>query len=163
MKIKALKPFTLRDAETGELTSIACGAIAVVDDTLGASLIDDGLAEAYTLISPTGTVNITENGTVDVTQYASAVVNVGTYTVAFDANGGTGSLDSASTIAGGTVVLPDGTGLSYEGKDFVGWAESASGTEALTSPYKPTGNVTLYAIWEDIPGSESESESTSES
>lgn len=76
MKIKALKPFTMRDAETGALTSIACNAVATVSDTLGAQLISDGLAEEYTLISPTGSVNITENGEVDVTQYATAVVSV---------------------------------------------------------------------------------------
>ena len=76
MKIRALKAFTIRDSETGDLTSIANGAIAEVSDTLGQSLISDGLAEAYTLISPTGSVNITSNGTVDVAEYASAVVNV---------------------------------------------------------------------------------------
>lgn len=76
MKIKALKAFTIRDSETGDLSSIAHGAIAEVSSTLGASLIADGLAEAYTLITPTGTITITENGTVDVTNYASAEVNV---------------------------------------------------------------------------------------
>lgn len=76
MKIRALKPFTLRDAETGALTSIACGAIATITDALGEQLITDGLAEEYTLIEPTGSITITENGEVDVTQYASAVVNV---------------------------------------------------------------------------------------
>jgi hypothetical protein len=58
------------------LTSIACGQIATLDDTLGGQLITDGLAEEYTLIEPTGSITITENGEVDVTQYASAVVNV---------------------------------------------------------------------------------------
>lgn len=76
MKIKALKAFTVRDSETGNLSSIAHGAVAEVSSTLGASLISDGLAEAYTLITPTGSIEITTNGTVDVTQYASAVVNV---------------------------------------------------------------------------------------
>ena len=47
MKIKALKAFTVRDSETGDLSSIAHGAIADVSDTLGQSLIEDGLAEAY--------------------------------------------------------------------------------------------------------------------
>jgi len=76
VKIKALKAFTIRDSETGELIPIAHGGIAEVSDTLGSSLISDGLAEAYTLISPTGSVNISSNGTVDVAEYASAVVNV---------------------------------------------------------------------------------------
>ena len=35
MKVKALIPFTLRDSSTGELTSIACGAIAEVSSELG--------------------------------------------------------------------------------------------------------------------------------
>lgn len=76
MKIRTLKALTIRDSETGNLTSIAHGAIAEVSDTLGGSLITDGLAEAYTLITPTGSIEITSNGTVDVTNYASAVVNV---------------------------------------------------------------------------------------
>lgn len=69
MKIRALKAFTIRDSETGDLTSIANGVFAEVSSTLGDSLIADGLAEA-------GSITITENGTVDVTNYASAVVNV---------------------------------------------------------------------------------------
>ena len=76
MKISALKAFTIRDSETGNLTSIACGGIAEVSDTLGTSLISDGLAEAYILIAPTGSIEITSNGAVDVAEYATAVVNV---------------------------------------------------------------------------------------
>jgi len=76
MKIKALIPFTVRDASTGELTSIACGQVANVTETLGNQLIADGLAEAYTLVEPTGTITITENGVVDVSQYALADISV---------------------------------------------------------------------------------------
>ena len=149
MKIKALKPFTMRDAETGKLTSIACGAVATIDDTVGAQLISDGLAEAYTLISPTGSKNITANGTVDVTEFASAVVNVGTLTITYNANGGTGSVDAQTVIAGNSANLSDGTGLTApEGKEFAGWATTDDATEAdVTSPYTPTSNVTLYAVW----------------
>lgn len=75
-KIQAKIPFTLRDSSTGALTSIADGQIVTVDDTLGASLIADGLAVEFTLITPTGTKSITANGEVDVTAYATANVAV---------------------------------------------------------------------------------------
>jgi len=58
VKIKALKALTIRVSESGDLVgsedeaigklvSIAHGAIAEVPDTVGQSLIEDGLAEAY--------------------------------------------------------------------------------------------------------------------
>lgn len=149
MKIKALKPFTMRDVETGELTSIACGSIAVMDDEVGAQLITDGLAEEYKLIEPTGSKTITANGTVDVTEYASAVVNVGTYTITYNVNGGTGTVDAQVVIAGNSAELNDGTGLTApEGKTFAGWATTNDAeTPDATSPYTATGNVTLYAVY----------------
>ena len=90
MKIEALIPFTMRDNSTGELTSIGCGQVVTVGDTLGNSLIADGLAKEFTLITPTGTKSITENGEdIDVTQYATANVNV--------PNPSTGKLDITGT------------------------------------------------------------------
>lgn len=77
MKIRALKAFTIRDSETGNLTSIANGEIAEVSDTLGSSLISDGLAEAYTLITPTGSIEIFINGVPwNVRDYATADVDI---------------------------------------------------------------------------------------
>lgn len=90
MNVKAIIPFTTRDAVTGELTSVADGSILVVDSETGAQLISDGLAEEYTLITPTGTKNITENGeAIDVTAYAKANVNV--------PNPSTGKIDITGT------------------------------------------------------------------
>lgn len=77
MNVKATIPFTMRNASTGELTSVADGSILVVTDEVGAQLISDGLAEEYTLITPTGTKNISENGqAIDVTEYAKVNVAV---------------------------------------------------------------------------------------
>lgn len=159
MKIIALKPFTYRDSSTGELTSVACGHVADFEDELAQTFISDGFAEEYTLITPTGTKTITENGTVDVTEYASATVNIGTYTVTYNIGDGTGTISPVTVIAGNTVVLNDGATITPpQDKTFVGWAEGESSTEPLESPYKPTGDVTLYAIYEATSQSESQSE-----
>ena len=149
MKIKALKPFTMRNSSTGELTSIACGSIATMTDEVGAQLITEGLAEEYKLIEPTGTKAITLNGTYDITEYASATVNVGVLTVTYNANGGTGSVDPVTVGAGSSVTLSDGTGLTApEGKVFDGWATTNDAESPdVESPYTPTENVTLYAVY----------------
>ena len=77
-----------------------------------------------------------------------------TYTVSFDANGGTGTMAEVTGVSAGAYTLPANGFTAPEGKRFVGWATSAGGTataagEAITI----SDNVTLYAIWEEIPTS----------
>lgn len=75
MYITALKAFTYRDSTTGALTSIGHGTVAEVDSTVGNALISAGLAEAYTLVSPTGKKSITDMTETDVSAYATAQVS----------------------------------------------------------------------------------------
>ena len=72
-----------------------------------------------------------------------------TYTITYNANGGTGTIAPATVTAGESVSLSDGTGLTGpDSKVFKGWATTAEATEPnVTSPYTPTGDVTLYAVW----------------
>lgn len=84
-----------------------------------------------------------------------AVWKLRTYTVVFDANGGTGSMAAMAANAGEAKNLPTCT-MSRTGYKFVGWNTEADGSgdmyddeesvEDLTEENGAT--VTLYAIWE---------------
>ena len=72
-----------------------------------------------------------------------------TYRVTYDLMGGTGSVDDETVTAGESVTLEDGTNITApEGKEFSGWATNTSATTPnVTSPYTPSGDVTLYAVY----------------
>lgn len=74
-----------------------------------------------------------------------------TYRVTFDLMGGTGSIDDADVNAGSSINLDDGTNITApSGKEFLGWATSAEATTPnVTSPYTPSGDITLYAVYGD--------------
>jgi len=71
------------------------------------------------------------------------------YTVTFDMNGGTGSIAPETVNAGDSITLPDGTGIvAPTDMTFAGWARTSSAQSAtVTSPFTPTGDVTLYAVY----------------
>lgn len=73
----------------------------------------------------------------------------GNWTVTYNVNGGTGSIDPVDVEAGKSVVLNDGSTLTApEDKEFAGWAKSSSAQNpTVTSPFTPTGDTTLYAVW----------------
>jgi uncharacterized repeat protein (TIGR02543 family) len=73
-----------------------------------------------------------------------------TYTVTFNANGGSGTVPARTGIEGTSIILPDGSGLSKSGFAFDGWNTNTSGTGVnynAGSSYTITGNITLYARW----------------
>jgi phi13 family phage major tail protein len=72
-----------------------------------------------------------------------------TYTVTYDVNGGTGTLDPVTVNAGESITLNDGTGITPPtDKTFLGWARTSTSQSAtVSSPFTPTADVTLYAVY----------------
>ena len=81
----------------------------------------------------------------------SVVVPVTTYTVKFNANGGTGTMADVTGVPAGAYTLPANGFTAPADKQFKGWSTGASGAVIEGTTYNVTGNVTLYAIWEDKP------------
>ena len=75
-----------------------------------------------------------------------------TYTVSFDANGGSGA-PSAQTKNYGTNLTLSSTVPTRNNYEFLGWATSKARADAGTTDYQPGGtysteaNATLYAAW----------------
>lgn len=72
-----------------------------------------------------------------------------TYTVTYNANGGTGAPGSQTKTYGKTLTLSS-TKPTRTGYEFLGWATSASATSATYSAggsYVNNAAITLYAVW----------------
>ena len=80
-------------------------------------------------------------------------IPVTTYTVSFDANGGTGTMADVTGISG-SYTLPANGFTAPAGQQFKGWATSASGTVITGTSITVSADTTLYAIWEPIPVTE---------
>ena len=79
----------------------------------------------------------------------SVVAPVTTYTVKFNANGGTGTMADVTGVPAGAYTLPANGFTAPAGKQFKGWSTGASGAVIAGTTYNVTGDVTLYAIWEN--------------
>lgn len=107
----------------------------------------NGSGTAYAVNKP---IIITGN----VTLYAQWKIN--TYTITYDANGGSGSNYSVSAnySSSHTVLASSDTNLNYvhDNYEFKGWNTKADGSGAVYSVNDMimiTGNVTLYAQWSE--------------
>lgn len=72
-----------------------------------------------------------------------------TYRITYDLMGGSGSVDDVTVNAGSSTTLEDGTHITPpSNKEFSGWATSPTATTPnVTSPYTPSDDVTLYAVY----------------
>ena len=76
-----------------------------------------------------------------------------TYTVSFDACGGTGAPGAQTKTEGESMTLSAVVPVR-KGYTFLGWAKKANAAKADYQPgdtYTAEGNVTLYALWEKDP------------
>ncbi|MBR4272775.1 MAG: InlB B-repeat-containing protein [Bacteroidales bacterium] len=78
------------------------------------------------------------------------------FTIKYDANGGTGTIDNTTIKAGEMPKLSDGTGFTREGYTFAGWASSPDGTEIDENAFVGKTEVTLYAVWKQNEAQQSE-------
>ena len=102
------------------------------------------------MLDPGDTYEVTEN----VTFYAQwADIPAGTFTVSFNANGGTGTMADVPDQSG-NYTLP-ANGFTRDGYNFVGWkANNEGATLNAGDTYALTADVTFYAQWELIPSPE---------
>lgn len=97
------------------------------------------------------TFNLTWSGTYGGTKSASGSISVAkktSYTISYNANGGSGA-PSAQTKWYGTALTLSSAKPTRSGYAFQGWATSSSGSVAYAAgaSYTANASVTLYAVW----------------
>lgn len=95
----------------------------------------------------TVTYTLTDGTSALVAQTVRVTVTAPTYTIRYDANGGTGA-PAAQTVTGKGLILSE-TRPTREGHEFVGWATSRTGPMVYWpgAVYEDGVDVTLYAVW----------------
>ena len=92
----------------------------------------------------------------NVTLYAIWQQNASTYTVRYDANGGTGiPTDGNAYLSGATVTVKFTPQPTRPDWTFLGWARSSTASKPEFTTARSTftmgsGDVTLYAVWQKI-------------
>ena len=74
-----------------------------------------------------------------------------TFSIVYDANGGTGTIATDVVNAGESTTIASGASLTAPaGKEFAGWAYSSGATVVAVQAgvtFTPTRDVTLFAVW----------------
>ena len=76
-----------------------------------------------------------------------------TFSVVYDANGGTGSISTDTVTVGESTTLASGASLTPPtDKEFAGWALSSTATSKeydAGATYYPTADTTFFAVWQN--------------
>ncbi len=122
----------------------------------GANLPSNPSKTGYTFLGwYNGEDKLTEETVIDADITYTAKFEPNHYSVAFNANGGSGSMETIEAVFDEQIKLPKCT-FTRDGYDFMGWSTSRSrntadyGDEAVVEENlrsRGTGTATLYAIW----------------
>ncbi len=110
-----------------------------------------GWSTSSTATSPTYYAGSAYTANASRTLYAVWEYSPATYTVSYNANGGSGAPSSQSKTYDVSLTLSY-TEPTRSGYDFKGWATSSSATSATYQPgdtYTANASVTLYAVWDE--------------
>ena len=136
--------------------SYAMGQVVELDRELAERYIDDGIAFEYVVREPQGTLNITKNGTVDVSPYHFVKVQCKKIYVTFNANTKEDENEeyTASVVQGDEMEDKEFTTIfeteEPEGKKCVGWANAKDAAEPdIEFPLTPERDMTVYAVFAD--------------
>lgn len=120
------------------------------DNSHVCSVTASGLITAYEVGVAIIKVSSQENA--EISENFAAVVEeqVQSYTVSFNANGGTGTMENQSTT--GSIYVTPACSFSYENHSFKKWAlNSADGTQYSIGATisNISSDITLYALWNE--------------
>lgn len=129
------------NGKSGSSYTVASGT-KTITKTSSAQSISFGL---------TFTFNLTWSGVYGGTKSASGSISVPaktTYTITYNANGGSGA-PAKQTKTHGTALTLSSTKPTRSGYTFAGWATSSSGSVAYAAgaSYTANADATLYAVW----------------
>lgn len=136
--------------------------LSVLPSAANTGIVWKSSNEEVATVDQNGRVTAVESGkavitaaTEDGSKFIRCAVQVGdgtfpvkTFTVTFNSNGGSGSMDSVTVDAGSGYTLPECGFTAPEGQEFNGWNLGAVGDEIIIND-----NVELKAQWKDIQGS----------
>lgn len=138
--------YVVNDAQYTTQKVTSGGSLTLPDNPVVDGYTFDGW---YTQQNGVGTA-VTDTTTVtnDMTVYAKLTAN--TYTIAYNANGGSGAPASHNKTHGTALALST-TVPTWTGHTFLGWGTSANATAATYQPgdmYSTDAGITLYAVWQ---------------
>lgn len=117
----------------------------------GASLTANATPEALASALDSTGQNVSYDSTNEwIVEQINTPVAPTVYTITYDVNGGTGTVEAEEVTAGESVTLDDGSGLTApEGKEFDGWSTTKNDSSTKVASLTPEADTTVYALWKD--------------